>query len=219
MTNVKALMKNALIALLLLASICGLSASETTRIDVMIAYTPAVKAYYNGEAGTLAHIFSLIEGSNLAYQQSNINLQLYLVHAVEVNYVESSSDGTDLDRITGTSDGYMDEIHGLRNAYGADMVCLLKVGNSGIAWVLQQQSGSSGYAFSVVGATGSGFGVFAHELGHNMGCAHDRQNAGVTGLFNDSYGYRFNGTDAVQYRTIMAYTPQAVGSCAFRILT
>lgn len=42
----------------------------------------------------------------------------------------------------------------------------------------------------------------AHELGHSMGSAHDRENAGLHGLFTFSYGY--NATDTA-LSTVMAY--------------
>jgi hypothetical protein len=50
--------------------------------------------------------------------------------------------------------------------------------------------------------------VVSHELGHNFGCQHDRENSGgATGAYSSSYGYRFYGKNGVQYRTIMAYAP------------
>ena len=35
--------------------------------------------------------------------------------------------------------------------------------------------------------------LFAHELGHNMGCDHDRENTTGYRLFDYSYGWRFTG--------------------------
>jgi hypothetical protein len=48
--------------------------------------------------------------------------------------------------------------------------------------------------------------TFAHELGHNMGCAHDRDNAG-SALYSYSYGHRWVGTNGTTYRSVMAYSP------------
>jgi hypothetical protein len=48
--------------------------------------------------------------------------------------------------------------------------------------------------------------ALAHELGHNMGCQHDRETSPTGGAFDFSHAYRFevNGT---LYHTVMAYQP------------
>jgi hypothetical protein len=52
--------------------------------------------------------------------------------------------------------------------------------------------------------------VVSHELGHNFGCQHDRDNAGGSaGAYSYSYGYRFYGQNGKGYRTIMAYNDQS----------
>lgn len=50
--------------------------------------------------------------------------------------------------------------------------------------------------------------AFAHELGHNQGCNHDRENE-ISGCNAStySYGYRVTGNNGVLYRTIMSYAP------------
>lgn len=61
-------------------------------------------------------------------------------------------------------------------------------------------------AMSVVSrACASSVWTLAHELGHNRGCAHNREDATNDGAFTYSYGHRFTGDDAVDYRTVMAY--------------
>jgi hypothetical protein len=45
--------------------------------------------------------------------------------------------------------------------------------------------------------------VVAHEIGHNLGCAHDRQNAG-SGAYSYSFGHR---TPDSAWRSVMAYAP------------
>jgi hypothetical protein len=196
------------IALLLISVLpFRLVGQETpAQMDVLIAYTPGVTTQFSGQAGVMAYLHSLVEGANLAYANSDINASLFLVHAVELNYAPSSDD-TDLDRLTFDSDGFMDEIHQLRADYGADLVVLVKPGSSGIAWVLTEETGGPDSAFSVCGSNGGGFGIFVHELGHNMGGLHDRPNASFPGMFSYCYGYRFTGSNAIQYRTIMAYAP------------
>ena len=84
----------------------------------------------------------------------------------------------------------MDEIHTLRNHYGADQVVLITADadSCGIAYVMQTVSTSfAPYAFSVVHDDSSyaclSNSSFAHELGHNQGDAHDRANTSSPGAY------------------------------------
>ena len=54
-----------------------------------------------------------------------------LVYSGEVNYTEAADFSTDLNRLSNSGDGYLDEVANLRNTYGADLVSLLlRRGNS-----------------------------------------------------------------------------------------
>jgi hypothetical protein len=112
-------------------------------------------------------------------------------------------------------DGYFDHIHDLRERLGADLVSLIVEdtdpdvfgnGTCGMAPIMQELSAEFvSLAFSVVSrecATDNW--TLAHEIGHNQGCAHDRENAGNEGLFTYSYGYHLTG-DSRGWGTVMAY--------------
>jgi len=66
------------------------------------------------------------------------------------------------------------------------------------------------YAFSVVEEFNPevygdfSLSSFVHELGHNLGCDHNRENA-YGGVRPYSYGYWFTGADAISYGTVMSY--------------
>jgi peptidyl-Asp metalloendopeptidase len=187
----------------------GVEADAGNVIDVMVIYDPVSRAAAGGTAAMQALINLAIDESNVAYQQSQITPRLRLVHQQEIAYTESGSFDTDLNRLTTPNDGIIDTVHALRNTYGADMVSMW-INNAeycGLAWVMTSLSpGFEDSAFSVVNwDCATGLYTFSHELGHNMGCSHDRQN-GSMGLYSYSYGWRFTA-GGTQYRTIMAYAP------------
>lgn len=176
-------------------------------IDVLIAWTPAAQAASGGENSILALIDSAAALTNTAYENSGVAQRIRVVHTMLVDYDESSSISTDLSRLRSTSDGFMDEVHAERTTYGADLVALISAssGACGIAYLMTTVNtgfASSGFSVTVYSCAAGNLS-FAHELGHNMGCAHDRDNA-TGGAYCFSFGHR---TPNNQYRTVMAYAP------------
>lgn len=172
-------------------------------VDVLIVYTAAVRDGFGGADGAEAHAALLADLANAAYVNSEIAHRVRLAGAAEIGYSESGRFSTDLDRLTHPGDGFLDEAHTLRDATGADVVVLLVGGGdlAGLAWVLQDVSNDFGaYGFAVVHeAYGASLQVFAHELGHLMGCGHERAPGGTNGAFPYAHAYIRPG-----HRTIMA---------------
>lgn len=185
----------------------GGAGDDGSIIDVLVAYTPNARLAEGGENAILALIDASAAGTNTAYANSNVTQRIRVVETMEVNYTESASFSTDLDRLRGTSDGFMDEVHGVRNNFGADLVALISTTNGacGIGYLMTTvNTGFASSGFTVTRySCASGNLTFAHELGHNMGCAHDRDNA-FGGAFCYSFGHR---TPNNQFRTVMAYAP------------
>ncbi len=179
-------------------------------IDVMVAYTPAVQSWY-GTPGADALSLQAVAEANQAYSNSGMKTRLNLVRTVQTSYVESGDMNTDLSRLRTTSDGYMDEIHTLRNTYGADVVSLLANAPQycGLAYRMATLSASfASSAFSVVHhGCATGYYSFAHEIGHNQGAHHDAGNA-TGAIFPYAYGYQDPNRT---FRTVMAY--DCVGGC------
>ncbi|HEV8292287.1 MAG TPA: M12 family metallo-peptidase, partial [Tepidisphaeraceae bacterium] len=128
------------------------------------------------------------------------------------NYSETGRLGVDLKRLAGTTDGYMDNVHTLRNQYKADLVALFEVNGDagGLGYELTDvnNSANSKYGFSIslaYQAAGPSY-TLAHELGHNLGASHDKANAGGAGATSYAYGWRFTA-QGVLYHDIMAYSP------------
>jgi len=184
-------------------------AGDAPIIDVMVVYTPSSRNALGGTAAIELLIESYITYTNTAYEAGGVGHRFRLVHTAPVQYVESGNSLTDLARLKNPNDGFMDEVHPLRDAWGADLVSLINTsGSAGVAYQMQTLSPAfASEAFSAIGAdTGPitpGL-VFAHETGHNMGCTHNNAPGGGTGLFCYSYGYR---TPDEQWRTIMSSSP------------
>jgi len=120
--------------------------------------------------------------------------------------------GQALDDLTGTTDGQMDNVHALRNTYGADLVSLMIENGDycGIAWI----GPSAAHGFSVVNrGCAISNSTFAHELGHNMGAMHDPYQVSIGGEPNGPFNYGYGYVSlAGRFRTVMAYDSQCNAS-------
>lgn len=173
-------------------------------IDVLVVYTTDAKTAAGGQAAIEALINLAVSDANNAFANSLINTSLNLVHTEEIAYVETGNWTIDGPRLIDPNDGFLDVAHTLRDQYGADCVSL---------WVNSLNTGGIGYfpdaSFQGIGASGlsmlrldnAPLLTFAHEIGHNFFCAHDRPNAPDPPFAEYSYGYVEPGS---QWRTIMA---------------
>ena len=181
-----------------------------TTIDIMVLFTEGVET---------TRIKNLIAISNQAFADSNIKIQLRLVKTQRVNYTNHNFNETALYDLS-YGRNTLSNIAKMRKAHGADLVSLIRPFNSnthqscGIAWI----GGARGHqynakeAFSVIS---DGIDdiyyctdyTFVHELSHNMGSTHDRQNTVYQGRFPYSYGYNINQ----RYGTIMSYSVTELG--------
>ena len=124
------------------------AAAAGTIIDVLVVYTTKAKNNASGQAGIEAKINNAVAMANQAYINSKIDMQINLVGMAETNYVETGNMSTSLTDLTGTSDGKMDEVHTLRNQYGADQVALISADTNycGIAYGMNGSFVSSAFA-------------------------------------------------------------------------
>ncbi|MBI4783318.1 MAG: hypothetical protein HY785_18675 [Oscillatoriophycideae cyanobacterium NC_groundwater_1537_Pr4_S-0.65um_50_18] len=166
---------------------------DGSTIDILIVYTSEVRAAEGGTIAIHKTIQAAVDEVNQGYANSGIIPRLRLVHTTEVNYAESGSSDMDLARLQNKSDGYLDDVHTIRNTYGADIVSMV-VKNSeagGNSYTMNQVVPEfEAYAFNVaqIDSVKTRFSL-GHEIGHNLGAAHDRAHADSDAAFSDSYGY------------------------------
>ena len=176
-----------------------------TLIDVACFYTNASAAGAGSVASMEAAIVNAVERANVTSVTASTPVDFRVVLMAGVNYVEDGS--SDLGRFRSTNDGHMDGVHAKRNTYGADLMHLITNHSSqycGVAYLMNVNSSSfASYSFGVTVRGCMGGNVVTHEMGHNIACHHDKNNAGGA-LFNHAYGFR---TSDSRFRTVMSYSP------------
>ena len=186
------------------------SAADTgATIDVMVVYTAAALA---GEGGSLpalkARIALAVTETNTSYANAGVTTRLRLVHIEQVTYTESGNISTDVARLAGTSDGYMDTVHSIRNTFGADMVGMVVENGGGYCGMANAIMATASTAFQVTARNGcmTGYYSFGHEFGHLQGARHDVYVDTNTTPYAFGHGYvRTGSTTPNRWRTVMAY--------------
>ena len=218
-------------------------AAAQSTIDLLLLYTAGMVNRYG--SGLQARLDQLVALGNQAYIDSQVNIVLRLVHTAQVGYSDTTANNTALDALTNGTDPTLANVGALRDQYGADLVALLRPFNNtahicnnppgdkrpqiccGNGWLngYDQQAvslfASYGYAVVSDGTDTGGSNSFCsdlsltHELGHNMGSAHDRAHASYSGAYLYSYGYGL----AKRFGTIMSYINPEVGKFSSPNLT
>ena len=182
------------------------AAAYDCKIRVLVLYTQNAKDSVSNIKNTILTTVAL---TNQSFINSQINYQIELVYAGQTNYTESGIN-TDLPRFRNTGDGYMDEVHTLRNKYSADVCVLLyHIYDSGCGRAAEIGA-TAANAFCVVNSyCGVSYYSFAHEIGHLLGCRHDTyDDADITPF---AYGHGYVHPSKL-WRTIMA-APYACNWC------
>lgn len=182
---------------------------DGTVIDILVVYTADARAAAGGTAAMELAIDMAIVDANAAFDRSGIDTSLRLVHTEEVSYVETGDWQIDGPRLIHQNDGFLDIVHPLRNQHGADCVSLIvnTLNAGGIGYFPNlSPGGADSSGFSIVRRDNIAVGTLAHEIGHNLFCAHDRPNALDLPFADYSYGFVEPGG---AWQTIMAVSPTA----------
>lgn len=189
-------------------------------VDVLVIYTNAARAQVGGPAAIHGLIDLAESESNQGYANSGVLQRIRIVGKEEIAYTEQAGGGiagfdVDLDRLLLTNDGIMDDVHTLRDTYGADFVTLVRTTDPanqlcGLAAMifggttpLSIEDGAP-LAFNVSAQNCiTGNYTFAHELAHTMGVRHNVQADNSSSPYSYAHGY-CAPTGTPGYRDIMS---------------
>ena len=207
-------------------------------VDLMVLYTPDIATKLG--AGLLPMIYNLVTSANAAYVGSEIALTLRLVNASLVDLPNSVASNDALASMNNGAAGTVNALFqpltwdasSLRNTLGADIVALVRDGptdTGGVGFVLgnpkiflagvdetPQVIASAAYSINNFCADGCE-SIFTHELGHNMGNAHDRatvarDNDGVIPNSGRTFPYSYGHYDCLNGLSCDPFVPDGCPS-------
>lgn len=207
-------------------------------IDIALFYSDSFAAQWGmASGGRIQYLFSILDQA-LMDSDTGLRARLVQLQNVSLTTDNANQSQTlgNLSGFgpTGDGTGVTQDLSALRTTgatYGADLVgiiqrCQSSLGSAGLAYVLggnddtiNASDAVAAYSVSADWIDGedtdltNGFALcgdvtFAHEIGHNLGFAHDRNNSSAgSGVRDYAHGFIVPGS----YRTIMAYPSGQAG--------
>ncbi|MEO7157910.1 MAG: reprolysin-like metallopeptidase, partial [Vicinamibacterales bacterium] len=172
----------------------GALADDPSRVDILAVYTPEAKQEVGGDVNAAAWMDLQFSRLNAALSNSRVPGRARLIRTLEIPFAVRQTCGQSINSLSSSNDGNFDEVHALRDAFGADLVHVFipyraDLDCAGIAF-LGPGPATLGLGLSVINTDLT----FAHEIGHNLGATHDwyvdeSRNSGK-GFVNCAAGWR-----------------------------
>jgi hypothetical protein len=154
--------------------------SKSTLIDLIVGYTPKALAEAGSVTQMRADITRAVALANDGLADSKVDARLRLVNIPPVSQVPAARDGVTQDLIKALAtprDNLLDEMMTYRDTYGADLVSVIAGGRAagGLGYSPKAPSAkTANYGYNVVAHAALKNFSLGHEIGHNLGAAHDR---------------------------------------------
>lgn len=179
---------------------------EDANITLIVAYTKNAGSHHFDIEKDLIDV--AIAEVNQSFRASGIdNVRVDVVHTYETDYEEEGSHFDHVYRFRDKGDGYMDEVHALRDEHGADVGLLVVDDPNGCGLSVRIAAGEKDAFAALHHNCAATMYTLAHEIGHLIGARHDRALDDSTQPF--PYGHGFvKGTD---WRTMMSYKDSCDG--------
>ena len=175
-------------------------------INLIVAYTNKAASHYDDIEKDLLDV--AIAEANQSFRDSGIdNVRVKLAHAYETDYAEKGSHFDHVYRFRNKGDGYMDEVHDLRDKSGADVAVLVVDDPMGCGLSIRVGADAADAFTAVNQECAATMHSLAHEIGHLIGARHDRALDDTPQPF--PYGHGFVNGKA--WRTIMSYKDSCDG--------
>lgn len=204
-----------------IAEIASIVPTTTPDIRVLFLYTNSalnlVGSGYQNEVAMRSVVYTYINQANLSFSNSNINAHMSLAYLGPTSFNENAhSWGDVLDYFTTPNDGYIDEVHTLRNKYSAD-VCVLFINKDDYCGEAETIKADDDEAFCIVYPKYNCNNKYTaiHEIGHLVGCRHNYQvdvNL-IPYAYGHGYYYYTENNPYASWRTMMAYDNACETGC------
>lgn len=169
-------------------------------IDILWVVNAPALDYMGGGAAVLDEVHIAMDKANEAFANAKMSHSVRLVGLHVTQYEWSSSY---IYHLQNPSDGYMDEIHVIRDAKAADLVALITIdGYCGVAFVAPDNPAYGFQGNSADCLLMDWASPMRHELGHNLGSKHYTTDGG--GYFPWSAGHVLQFDDDTSAGTCLA---------------